>query len=229
MFLARMTFVLLGCVTGCDTNAIETSFDAGSGKDGDGESRTSSRDAADESSGANDAAPELFIEPGQFTEEHLPLRMLAEGDRVELWAAPQGGRVVLIGARVKNLTSDRILLRVRVGYPDTSFIIAEEARTVQMVPVPEQAGTTEPDLTSRSHVAHVPLCPNYDPFDIVDRPLEITVQVTALFTNTSQMGEVKLRAVPTCLSGAPSESTCRCECQANYALGKCKPDGGISQ
>src|SRR5262245_62481449 len=99
----------------------------------------------------------LVVHAAQFTAESTPMRMLAEGDSLELWAAPQGGHVVLVGAKVQGLPGDIAVLRVRVRHPETNLIVAEEARSVKMVPVPGEPDTLQPDIRSRSQVAHVPL------------------------------------------------------------------------
>jgi len=151
------------------------------------------------------------------------MRMLAEGDPLELWAAPQGGHVVLVGAKVQHLPTDVAILKVRVRHPPTNLILAEEARSVKMVPVPGEPDTMQPDLRSRSQVAHVPLCPDYDTFDIVDSPMSVTVQVLAPPVDPTYVGETTLSLVPRCLPGTADEGVCRCECTANYFLGKCPP------
>jgi len=172
---------------------------------------------------ANDPG-ELIVLPAQFTEEATPMRMLAEGDPIDLWNAPQGGHVVLLGAKVKNLTSDTATLRVRVRHQDTGLILAEEGRTVKMVPVPDEPGVMQPDIRSRSQVSNVPLCPNYDPAGILDRLVLVEVTVTALYTQPVQTGQATMNLVPSC-STPDDEAFCRCECAKDYFLGKCGGDG----
>jgi hypothetical protein len=168
---------------------------------------------------------DLIVLPAQFTEENMPLRMLADGDPLDLWAAPQGGHVVLLSAKVKHLVTDTATLRVVIRRPDTGFIVAQESRTVAMVPVPGEPDTKQPDLRSRSQAAHVPLCPDYDPIDIVDQPVSVSVHVTGLYTDPPATGEATRRLVPSCDRTTPEDMPlCRCECQGNYFLGKCKPD-----
>jgi hypothetical protein len=155
-----------------------------------------------------------------------PMRMLREGDPIELWPAPQGGHVVLVAAKVKNFIGDTAILRVKARYPDTPFIVAEEARSVKLVPVPGEPDTMQPDLSTRTQVAHIPLCPDYDPMDIVDRPLEFALTVTTFGSDEPQSGAVTLRLRPTCVDGKVDKPFCQCECSANYVLGKCARDAG---
>jgi hypothetical protein len=212
--------VLVTCAFGC-SGATSASAPA------NGERRDASYERGAEDAMVDDAfeAAEgaldrvLVVRPAQFTEENMPMRMLDQNDPLELWPAPQGGHVVLVGAQVRKLPVDTAVLKVRVRHPDTNVIVAEEARTVKMVPVPGEADTMQPDLRSRSQVAHVPLCPDYDPFDIVDRPMSVTVQVLAPPVDPTHVGEATLTLVPTCI--AADDEACRCECTANYVLGKC--------
>ena len=215
-------------VTGCSPSDSATYVDAAPdrGKVAPDASTASEGGARDGTPEDDDDAPRgIIVLPAQFVEENTPLRMLAAGDPIELWPAPQGGHVVLIGAKVKNFAGDTALLRVRARYPDTPFIIAEEARAVKLVPVPGEPDTLQPELTTRTQVAHIPLCPDYDPMDIVDRPLEFMVQVTPLGMNEPS-GTATLNLYPSCVSGKVDVPFCRCECSANYVLGKCKRDAG---
>jgi hypothetical protein len=185
-------------------------------------------DATNDATEDDDAPRGLVVLPAQFTEENMPLRMLGEGDMIDLWPAPQGGHVVLVGAKVKNLVGDTAILRVQARYPDTPFIIAEEARSVKFVPVPEEPGTLQPDLRTRTQVAHVPMCPDYDPFDIVDRPIEFALTVTSTWGGDEpQTGAATLLLYPNCVPGSADEGFCKCECRANYFLGKCPRDAGV--
>ena len=179
-----------------------------------------SSDAADGSDGDS-----LVIHPAQFTEETMPMRMLAERDPVDLWSAPQGGHVVLIGAKVENLMSDTANLKVRFRRPDTGLIVAEEGRTVKMVPVPGELGFMQPDIRTRSQVSNVPLCPSYGPLGIVDELFDMEVELTALYTAPVQSGRATIQVVARC-STPDDEAFCRCECEPGFVLGKCGDAGG---
>jgi hypothetical protein len=176
---------------------------------------------------ANEAGEPLVVTPGAFVVENEPLRILNDGDTIDLVRAPQGGHVTMVAATVKNTTSVAAMMRVRMRRPGTGFIVAEEKRTVAMVPVPGEANTMQPDLRSRSQVAHVPLCPDYDPIDIVGQPLDVEIEVTPLYVDPPRVGRAALRLRPKCEALSPAgEALCQCECAANYALGKCASDAG---
>ncbi len=222
---AAATFATIAAVGGC---ASSGRFEERSGDDAPPlaeDADDSDAKAADGGADGEAAARDLVVLPAQFTEENMPLRMLADGDLLDLWAAPQGGHVVLLSAKVKHLTSDAATLKVRIRRPDTGFIVAEESRTVAMVAVDGEPDTKQPDLRSRSQAAHVPLCPDYDRIAIVDVPVDVRVQVTALYVDPPATGEATRRLVPSCDHTTPEdEPLCRCECAGDYFLGKCKPD-----
>jgi hypothetical protein len=186
----------------------------------------SAEPAESETSTSDVASDELVVLPAQFTEESMPMRMLSDGDPVDLWNAPQGGHVVLFGAKVKNMTTDVANIKVRFRRPDTGLIVAEEGRSVKMVPVPDEPDTKQPDLRSRSQVANVPLCPSIM-LGIVDEPFDVEVLVTALYTQPVQSGTGKVKVVARC-STPSDEAFCRCDCGPDYFLGKCNEfgDGG---
>ncbi len=232
MLLRSFAIVLASSAIGCASGAT-----AASGALLDSPEDARSEDVVPSDGGADDRAPNaegdaaadaagaLEIFPAQFTEEQMPMRMLAAGDPVDLWNAPQGGHVVLLGAKVKNLLSDTVMLKVRFRQPDgTRIIVAEEGRTVKMVPVPDEPGMMQPDIRSRSQVSNVPLCPSYGTFGIVDRPFDVEVSITALYTDPVQTGTTTLSVVARC-STPDDEAFCRCECESNYFLGKCGDDG----
>jgi hypothetical protein len=196
--------------------ALSPSFDAGEGNADHGNVTTVDADTPSS----------LLILPAEFTEESTPMRMLANGDGIDLWRAPQGGHVVLIAAQVKNMTTRAAALRVRMRRPDTGFIVAEESRTIAMVAVDGEPGIMQPDIRSRTQVAHVPLCPDYDAIDIVDQPLQVEIEMTALYTDPPVSGTATVLLTPRC-GGATADagSLCHCECTASYALGKCGRNG----
>ncbi|HMI87675.1 MAG TPA: hypothetical protein VK550_26495 [Polyangiaceae bacterium] len=230
--LKLIAFGLIGFAIGCAPGDDEAGADAARDNGRNAADASTMPDRSEHDAASSDASEDddalrgLVLLPAQFTQEDMPLRMLGEGDRIDLWPAPQGGHVVLVAAKVKNLVGDTAILRVRVRYPDTPFIVAEEARSVKMVPVPGEEGTMQPDLRTRTQVAHVPLCPDYDPMDIVDRPLEFAISMTSIGSEDLQSGAISLLLYPTCVPGSADEAFCKCECRANYVLGKCPRDAG---
>jgi hypothetical protein len=167
----------------------------------------------------------LVVLPAAFTTENTPLRMLQDGDTIDLERPLQGGHVTFLAAKVEHTTSVAAMLRVRLRRPDTGFIVSEEKRTVAMVPVPGEIDTMQPDLRSRSQVAQPPLCPDYDAIDIEGQPLDVEFEVTPLYVEPVRTGTARRRLVPRCSATTPSnDALCHCECAASYTLGKCAPD-----
>jgi hypothetical protein len=177
----------------------------------------------DERAAVNDDAevPRLFVEPMMYSESALPARLLHDGDDIELWPPPQGGHVLLVGVRAAGLESRVVELQARLRRPGTREIVAEERRTVAMEPVPEQPSLLESDRRTRTQVAHVAACPDYEPVNVVDDVHELEILVTEMNGN-SATGFASVNVVPRCLQAdASAAEQCRCECSANYHLGKC--------
>lgn len=228
-------FLAIACSPNDPATGVDDAKDSGKpGSDAiaplDGDERDRRGDEiSNDASDGDDASHNVVVLPAQFVDIDTPLRMLGEGDPIELWPAPQGGHVVLVAVKLKNFVGDMAIVRVKARYPGTPFIVAEEARSVKLVPVPDEPDTLQPDLTTRTQVDHVPLCPDYDTIDIVDRPLEFAVQVTGFGSDDPQSGEATLNLYPSCVAGKVDVPFCRCECSANYKLGKCVRDAGSAE
>jgi len=169
----------------------------------------------------------LEVFPADFVAENTPLKMLSDGDPIQLIAAPQGGHVIHVAAKVRGMTRDIANLRARIRYPDTNLIQTEEARDVVWKPVPGEPDLMQPDPSSITQVSHIPACPDYETSDIVDQLWKLEVVVTEV--DGPGVGSTTIGVVPKCLQTDPADETqCRCECEALYVLGKCNPnaDGG---
>ncbi len=162
--------------------------------------------------------------PADFVAEDTPMTMLADGDGVQLFAAPQGGHVLHIAAKVQGMAGQIANIRARIRDSDTDEIVTQEARDVVWKPVPGEPESKQPDIRSISQVTHVPACPNYGALDIVDRAWTLELVITGVDVPGS--GESTLSVVPKCLESGGDHAFCQCECQAGYVLGKCTSDGG---
>ena len=131
-----------------DATAIEAA-----GEDAKLETATSGEDAP----AWDDATDALVVIPAAFTEENAPMRMLQSGDAIDLHQPPQGGQVVLLAAQVRNMSTRAATILVRMRRPETGFIVAEEKRTVAMVPVPEKPRPCSP-ICARAVKWH--MCPS---------------------------------------------------------------------
>jgi hypothetical protein len=164
---------------------------------------------------------ELTLYPALFVREDEALRLLNDGDPLDLWNATQGGQVALVGAQLEGVEGDTVELRARLMDAQTGVLIAEEARTVVVKPVPGEPTKKQTDIRTRSQVTHIPLCPNYDPTPIVDREYTLEVRATELYVVPPRKGSARVRVRPNCGELTADPSICRCECEADYVLGKC--------
>lgn len=161
----------------------------------------------------------LSVAPGIFTVEGEPMKLVADGDTVSLWNATQGGHVLLVGARVSGLSGTVATLRGRLRDPATDAIVAEESRTVALVPAGDGSGALVPDDTLRSQVANIAVCPDANGRDM-QTPYVLELIVTDTYDGRS--ASVRRSVTPSCL-GVPSFDLerCTCECAAGFVLGKC--------
>jgi hypothetical protein len=161
-----------------------------------------------------------------YTPPDQPLVILEDGDPVELWRAPQGGHVLVVGARIRGLGGETISLRVRVRDPESNRILAEEKRTVVTELVPDEPGWRQTLRQTNSQATHVPVCPNYGARDIVSQTQRVEVHVTELYAPVETTGQTELTLVPSCMQNEPSHlAQCVCECTADYVLGRCADAG----
>lgn len=170
--------------------------------------------------GSRDAGSEVVI--GMRTDDGTFEEVVAAGDPVDLTFPVQGGHVLFVAARVRNLAACRSELRARLREPDGGPIAAEEKRVIDFGTSAPQ-GFGEADVSDTANVANVPACPNWHTRDIVDADwlLEVTVRDRDGRTATTTR-----RVRPVCRqSDASARDLCVCECRANYFFGKC-PGGG---
>jgi hypothetical protein len=178
-------------------------------------------DPANERPRGDAALAHLHVEPMLYTEPDTPTRLLRDGDDVELWPAPQGGHVVLVGARVAGLDSRVVELAARLRRPGTREIVAEEKRTVTLEPVAGDPSLLESERRTRTQVAHVATCPDYESVNVVDEMHELEVLVREMAAPFAT-GTASTNVVPRCLqTDTAANAQCRCECSADYRLGKC--------
>jgi hypothetical protein len=177
----------------------------------------------------DDSAPQgdLLVLPAEFLAENAPLKMLEDGDSIQLTTPPQGGHIAMISAKVKNLPGIAMLLHVQIRRMDGAFIVAEEQRTVAMLDVPGEPGFKQPNLASTSQASQVPICPEYGATEVLDREVLVQVEITALDVDPRVKAIGGRKVVPRCSQVDPAAlALCRCECAANYYLGKCGPGTG---
>jgi hypothetical protein len=144
---------------------------------------------------------------------------LTDGGPLDLLRPPQGGFVVFVGAVVRNLGDTTVTLHASLRDP-SGMPIAEDSRTISMQASADDPLAFVPDLRSFTNVANVAVCPSSSTTDRFDMPFQIEVDVTEV--STHRTGMVVVNVVPTCRQTDPMDlALCKCECAANYSLGKC--------
>lgn len=228
MLLRRFVVALAVVSTACGSSPGDDGTpdpSGGAGGAGAGSSGTGGTGAGG-TSGTGPGPRDLEVEAVMYTPSDLPVVVLREEDPIELWRAPQGGHVLLVGARVRGLDSDTIELRARLRDRETRVIVSEEARTVVMQPVHGEPDVQITDRRSNSQSAHVAACPNYEDLDVVGRLHDLEVEVTELYADFS-FGKATVAVMPSCLQARDADRTlCQCECEASYVLGKCATTRG---
>jgi len=136
---------------------------------------------------------------------------------VELFRPPQGGKVFLVGARVKNVDTCGLRITASLRDPCDGRVLALEGRPFRTFVT--DAGYAEPiNPRSLSNYANVPACPRaVASRDVNDGVYEMTVVVEAL---DGRNASVTLPVVPTCVQPGALGQQCECECERGYVLGE---------
>lgn len=162
----------------------------------------------------------ITVEATTYDPVAMSQTALTDGAPVDLVRPPQGGFVVFLGAIVRNLGDTTVSLHGELRDP-SGTPIAEDSRTVSMQPSNDDPLAFVPDLRSFTNVANVAVCPSSSTVDRFDMPFQIQVDVTEV-SPPKRTGSVVVNVVPTCRQTDPTQlALCKCECAANYSLGKC--------
>lgn len=140
------------------------------------------------------------------------------GAQVPLIAPPQGGWIVLLGARATNL--DACHLTLTTSFRDTcgGAIIQVDRRPTQLDDTGDGWG-----LTNLNSFGNLPICPEVTAKqDLHDVPYEVTVTLEDL---DGQKATQSIVIDPVCPDPDPT-GQCLCTCDHNYVLGGPCPPGG---
>lgn len=141
------------------------------------------------------------------------------GAEVPLIIPPQGGHVLFIGARARNLDCE-IDLTVSLRDECDKSVIAVEQRPATLAIGSD--GWGEPAFPAHpTHYGNLPACPQAAASrDIEGEPYLLRLVVEDL---DGKKGEASLEIIPTC--GAAKREDCLCECDKDFVLGgPCAPD-----
>ncbi len=155
-----------------------------------------------------------------FMDENFTMQDLVPGGPVPAILPPQGGKVILVGARVRNM--DLCSLQANGGVFDDcqqpSRIIGREGRGIAMV---ENAaiGFGEPkDPDTLNNYVNIPLCGNFSSSrDIDGEPYRVELR----FSDRARRSLVLTADITPFCAGTPGDGIfeqCECECDADYSF-----------
>lgn len=157
---------------------------------------------------------------------------MADGE-VPLILPPQGGKVMLVGVRARNVDGCPLTVTSSLRDQCTGELIALEKRPVLLELV---NGWGEPQQPNElNNYSNLPACPRQGlRRQVNDEPYELELIVE---DKTGRKASKKLMIVPTCAEPV-NEMQCRCECTTDYATApscdltrdagvvECSPDAG---
>jgi hypothetical protein len=146
---------------------------------------------------------------------------LVDGGAIDLVRPIQGGKVVYVGVRARNVDGCNLMLTAALRDRATQQVIALEARPVKLVDRGDGWGLPE---STFDHLANVPACPTASASVDVDGAtwgLELRLEEPG-----GRRAETALSVVPQCRL-ADEGDECRCECDSDYELGSACPSDPV--
>lgn len=156
--------------------------------------------------------------------------VLDEGDDVPLILPPQGGKVILVGFRARNVDLCDLATRASVHDSCTATegnagrVVGLEGRPIRLIPGDDGWAYPEKPETL-TNWANVPMCPN-NAFtrDLDGQPYMLRLRMIEL--GTGRATTIERTIVPVCAE-PEALAECECTCDADYFLGAdCAADGG---
>jgi hypothetical protein len=140
------------------------------------------------------------------------------GAQVPLIAPPQGGWIVLLGARATNLDGCHVNLTVSFREACGGPVIQVDRRPTRIDDTGDGWG-----MTNTSAFGNLPICPEVSAaHDLHDQPYEVTVTLEDL---DGKKASKSIVIEPICPDPDPA-GLCLCQCDHNYVLGGACPPGG---
>ena len=153
------------------------------------------------------------------------LQPVEEGSGDSLMFPPQGGRVVFIGVRARNVNPCGVRLSAALRDPVTKRVSLDN-RIINLQIAEDGYGQC--DVTRIDTFANIPSCPNsFSSQDLMDVSYELTVSLT---DKDDRKFTKILQVTPHCDEPGRIDE-CRCICAADYELGMAcaeLPDAGVS-
>lgn len=173
--------------------------------------------------GSRDAGPEVAIVLRQVDGTVVEA---TPGGPAPIIKPPQGGKVVFVGARARNL--DVCGLQVTSAFYElcgNKVVGGVDHRPLNLEPG-DDGWAVPKNPVQIGNWANVPLCPDARATkDVEGEPYRL---VLVLEDRKGRVAQAEIQVVPTCAEPELLEE-CKCECDGNYVLGQqCvpEPDGG---
>ena len=130
------------------------------------------------------------------------------GAMVPLEAPPQGGEVIYVSARVRNVESCNVSFAARLSDPMSGDELGFDKRDADLELGSDGWGHAKMPLTS--YFANVSPCPDNQSFAIVGHPSTLSVTVTDARGQTTTVSQP---VVPACTQpDAEAQAHCQCLC-----------------
>jgi hypothetical protein len=141
------------------------------------------------------------------------------GDPVPIIKPPQGGRVIFVGARARNIDACGVKLTGSLRYD--AMAVRIDSRTVNLKPT-DDGWVTSVD-SDISTFANVPVCHNqWTPVDIFGNEFDLSLTIV---DKTGRTVKQTVSITPTCAE-PENLAECECICKGGYMLGEMCDGGG---
>lgn len=144
----------------------------------------------------------------------------ASGGDASILFPPQGGRVIFVGVRAKNLDPCAVRLAGALRDPET-MQVRIDTRTVNLDPTEDGWGAS--DAGDISTFSNIPVCPNnWASTDVFDQTFTLVLSVR---DRNGKEAKTELDLVPRCdevstVDGQNLQKECLCICKQGYVTGE---------
>lgn len=163
---------------------------------------------------------EMEIELTALTPEYAATP-LPEGGDVSILIPPQGGRVIFVGIRARNIDPCAVSLNGALRDTATNAVSPVDGRYLNLDPTAD--GWAESDATDISTYSNIAVCSNHwASKDVFDQTFQLELSVT---DRTGKKGKVVRSVVPRCdetkiQDGVNLQKECLCLCKEGYVTGQ---------
>ncbi|MFO0722130.1 MAG: hypothetical protein U1E65_00015 [Myxococcota bacterium] len=152
---------------------------------------------------------------------------LAAGGQVPLLLPPQGGKVIFVGVRAKNIDGCPVTISASIRDQCTQSLIAHEERPVTLESTGD--GWLTPKIPDAlENYSNLPACPRAAlDRDVNNEPYQLEIKIE---DKKGRTATTAITVVPVC-NTPDQQAQCECECAADYRQGaSCTgehPDSGV--